>query len=443
MEGSYVVAVIGGACAGSEIASLLATVGMEVLLFEQNALPYGKIEDGLPRWHAKLQAKEMAAIDNRINHPSIHFIPHCRLGEHITARELIEEWGLSMVIMANGAWRDRPLRVDGVDEVRDDSFLYQNPFVHWFNHYHEKNYAGKRYRVSPGTIIIGGGLASIDVAKICQFQMVMDALRERGFETDVVSLEHKGIFKVLDGFGLTYEELKMAPARLYYRKRVRDMPLVPLGDDPTPEKLKKAAVVREKIIANARKRYGFEVYPLRAPKKILVENGAVRGVIFEEQVFEDGKFKATGQMETVAAASLISSIGSIPEPLSGVPMDGELYSWEDRFTGAVRGLPGVYCVGNAITGRGNIKESLQNARRLGAMIQAGLQSMDPDYEALFKTRAEAARAYVEKLIAKIQAMVPPDAATRDAILERVKALQAARRFEADYLTWRDGVLAAR
>lgn len=443
MEGSYVVAVIGGACAGSEIASQLAEVDMEVLLFEQNALPYGKIEDGLPRWHAKLQAKEMAAIDGRLSHPSIHYIPHCRFGEHVTARELIEEWGLSMVIMANGAWRDRPLRVDGVADVRDDSFVYQNPFIYWFNHYHQRNYSGKTYRVPPATVIIGGGLASIDVAKICQFQMVMEALRVRGIEIDLVSLDRGGIFKVLKENGLSYEELDLAPARLYYRKRVRDMPLMPLGEDPTSDKLEKAARVREKLIANARARYGFEVYPLRSPVKVLVAEGAVRGVTFEKSVFQEGRFVSTGQTETVATQLLISSIGSIPEPLEGVPMEGELYSWEDRFTGAVRGLPGVYCVGNAITGRGNIKESLQNARRLGRVIQAGIQSREVDYEGLFKTRAEAARAYVARMIGKIEAMTPLSPQRQNAILERVARMQGANGYHQDYWEWRDRVLSAR
>jgi hypothetical protein len=51
----HVVAVVGGATAGAEAAAMLADRGVVVVVFEQNQRPYGKIEDGLPRWHVKLR----------------------------------------------------------------------------------------------------------------------------------------------------------------------------------------------------------------------------------------------------------------------------------------------------------------------------------------------------------------------------------------------------
>jgi flavin-dependent dehydrogenase len=51
-------AIFGGACSGSEAASRLAHCGVYVAVFEQHAIPYGKIEDGLPKWHVKLRDKE-------------------------------------------------------------------------------------------------------------------------------------------------------------------------------------------------------------------------------------------------------------------------------------------------------------------------------------------------------------------------------------------------
>jgi len=53
----HVVAVIGGATAGAEIAARLADLGARVVVFEQNARPYGKIEDGLPGRHVGLCKK--------------------------------------------------------------------------------------------------------------------------------------------------------------------------------------------------------------------------------------------------------------------------------------------------------------------------------------------------------------------------------------------------
>ena len=54
----HFVAIFGGACAGSEAAFRLAERGIYVAVFEQQALPHGKIEDGLPKWHVKLRNKE-------------------------------------------------------------------------------------------------------------------------------------------------------------------------------------------------------------------------------------------------------------------------------------------------------------------------------------------------------------------------------------------------
>ena len=51
---THLVAVVGGACAGSAVAEVLAARGCRVVVFDQNPRPYGKIEDGLPslieRW---------------------------------------------------------------------------------------------------------------------------------------------------------------------------------------------------------------------------------------------------------------------------------------------------------------------------------------------------------------------------------------------------------
>ena len=59
--------ICGGAVAGSEAARLFAERGALAIVFEQNARPYGKIEDGLPRWHAKLREKEYARIDENLD----------------------------------------------------------------------------------------------------------------------------------------------------------------------------------------------------------------------------------------------------------------------------------------------------------------------------------------------------------------------------------------
>src|SRR5262245_2197834 len=83
----YVVAVVGAATAGSEIARILAGRGIRVIVIEQNPRPYGKIEDGLPRWHVKQRQDEYQEINKRLDHPAIDYVPLTRMGQDISFDE--------------------------------------------------------------------------------------------------------------------------------------------------------------------------------------------------------------------------------------------------------------------------------------------------------------------------------------------------------------------
>ena len=45
---NQIVGIVGGAVAGSEAVYQFTERGVRCIVFEQNDLPYGKIEDGLP-----------------------------------------------------------------------------------------------------------------------------------------------------------------------------------------------------------------------------------------------------------------------------------------------------------------------------------------------------------------------------------------------------------
>src|SRR5574337_1924199 len=111
----HVVVIVGGAVAGSEAAFRLAERGILCVVLEQNDRPYGKIEDGLPRWHVNLRLQEEKKIDDKLAQPGVHFVPRTRLGRDLTLEEVLG-WGLSAVVLANGAWRDRRLPLPGIDQ---------------------------------------------------------------------------------------------------------------------------------------------------------------------------------------------------------------------------------------------------------------------------------------------------------------------------------------
>src|SRR5574337_1011199 len=127
----HVVVIVGGAVAGSEAAFRLAERGILCVVLEQNDRPYGKIEDGLPRWHVNLRAQEEKKIDEKLARPGVRFVPRTKLGREFHLEDLVG-WGLSAVVLATGAWRDRPLPLSGIERFVGAGFCYQNPFVYWF-----------------------------------------------------------------------------------------------------------------------------------------------------------------------------------------------------------------------------------------------------------------------------------------------------------------------
>ncbi|MGO8997839.1 MAG: NAD(P)-binding protein [Polyangiaceae bacterium] len=369
----HVVAIVGAAVSGSVAAKVLADRGCEVVVFEQNDRPYGKIEDGLPRWHTKLRKQEYRKIDERFSRPRIHFVPRTRLGRDIDFEILATRWGFSALLLAIGAWRDRPLDVPGVDAYVDRGLVYQNPFVHWFNHKNERAYAGPRYEVPDGTLCIGGGLASIDVIKIIQLEIYERALRKRGIEATMLDLEHEGIATFCERKNVDPKSLGVTDGLLLYRRRAEDMPLAETPAHPTPEQIKKAQLVRRKTLEIAERKFLFRFQERRLAKSVLVEGGSMVGLTVVETKVDGRKVEAvTGSEHNLRTPLVVSSIGSVPEKISGIAMTGEMYAFKSWDTGEYDGLPGVFGLGNVVTGKGNIHESLEHGERVAEHVARSL-----------------------------------------------------------------------
>ena len=397
VSGKQVALVIGGAVAGSEAVAQLTQQGILTIVMEQNPRPYGKIEDGLPRWHVKLRRQEYDKIDAKLANPNVRFIPLTKLGRDITLEEILR-WGLSAVCLATGAWRDRPLPVPGIDAYIDRGFFYQNPFVYWFNHYEDPGYDGPKYEAPDGAIVVGGGLASLDVVKILQLEAVGHALKAKGLPGEMLELEHKGIKRSLDALGITMADLGVKGCTLYYRRRVEDMPLQEPPDNPTPEQMAKTGMVRRKLLQNFLDKYLFTFHERHAPVAPIVEGDGLAGLRFAETEIKDGKATIKpGSEKEVRAPLVISSIGSIPEPLQGIEMKGELYRIKDENSGEVEGLPGVFALGNAVTGKGNIQISFKHGRLVGLHVCEYLRGQP----ALTPTKVAAIEAEIKSLQEKV------------------------------------------
>ncbi|MCP3929687.1 MAG: FAD-dependent oxidoreductase [Bacteroidetes bacterium] len=360
---NHIVAIFGGAVSGAEAAFQLSRKGIKTIVFEQNALPYGKIEDGLPKWHHKLRDKEEGKIDEKLDHPMVTFVPGVQLGKDIDFEEVVNNWGFSAVFLAIGAWRDRPLPIKDIEQYIEKGLIYQNAFIHWFNHKHEPDYKGEQLDLEDGAVIIGGGLASLDVAKIFMFESVQKALERRGYKVNLFQLD-RSIAKVLSQLGYTLEELGINPCTIYYRRRIQDMPLYPeTGEKDTPEKIAKKQKIQAKIFSNYQKKYLFNMEPLHSPVDKITENGRLTGLVFQKTKIENGRVVSIpNALVEVKAPMFVSSIGSLPVKIKGIPSEWETYQIDEKDHCKVLGFDHVFAIGNTVTGRGNINTSLRHGR---------------------------------------------------------------------------------
>lgn len=422
--GKHVVAIVGGATSGAEAAAVLADKGVEVVVFEMNPRPFGKIEDGLPRWHAKQRRDEYQNIGAKLKKPGVHFVPNTKLGRDVKFEELAKAWGFSALLLANGAWRDRPL-LPGAEAYVGQGLVYQNALVYWFNHHVEKGFKGERFEIPEGAVIVGGGLASFDVVKICMIETVTRALEKRGIHAHMHDLEKTGIPKTLAGHGLTLETLGVKPCVLYYRRRAKDMPIAEIPKDATPEERAKREGVREKILKNLVDKFGFVFQPLHAPEGLIVEGGRCVGVTFSRTDIVNGKVvKVPGPPVAARSSMVISSIGSIPDPVPGVEMVGEYYKFGSEETGEYLPVPGVFGLGNVITGKGNIRVSMMHGRQIAESVSRRYLGLDGSDGPLPPTAAQqAGAAAAEQVAAHLETKAPLAPAQAKAVLGRVQQRQ--------------------
>jgi ferredoxin--NADP+ reductase len=360
----YFVVIIGGGVAGSEAAYQLSKRGIYSAIFEQHALPYGKIEEGLPKWHIKLRNQEEKKIDDKLSQSHVFLIPKTTIGTDISLKEILE-WGFSAIILASGAWRDRPLPLPDINRYIGKGLYYQNMFVSWFNHYHEPGFSAPDCPIHDNAIVIGGGLASLDVVKILMLETTLQALAERGYKANLFELERFGINDYLKNNGISFSDLGLKGCTLYYRKRVEDMPITPLPPTLSPEKLVKIQQLRKRIIQKYQDKYLFDVKECYLPIRAIDDDGWLKGIVFRK--VNQLPRKAHYEIE-VRSSLVISAIGSLPTVFPEISRQGELLAIADPKTGRIKGYQNVFAIGNAITGRGNIQESLTSSRYISRLL---------------------------------------------------------------------------
>jgi ferredoxin/flavodoxin---NADP+ reductase len=437
--GQHFVAIIGGAISGSVSAEILADHGIRVAVIEQNKRPYGKIEDGLPRWHVEQRKQEYGRIDARLKKPGVYFVPSTKLGRDLDFQDLCKNWGFSAVILANGAWRDRDLGVPGAEKFIDKGLIYQNPFIYWYNHKNEKGYTGPRYDAPDETVVVGGGLASIDVVKVLQLENYERAMKARGIPTDMHELEKKGVPAVCKAHGVQPEDLGVKGCLLIYRRREQDMPLAQPPENATPDQIARTEQVRQKLLRLAREKYLFRVQDRRLTTGPIVENGRLAGLKVAETKVEGRKAEPVpGSEHELRAPLVISSIGSVPEIIPGVAMKGEYYTFTDEDLPRYAGCDRVFGVGNVVTGQGNIRVSLVHSQKVTTQLIENYMSVGNgggDFSALYASAEARAAGRAKAVQERVQALPALSESEIAALEQRVRALQERVGYTSDYDSW--------
>jgi NADPH-dependent glutamate synthase beta subunit-like oxidoreductase len=439
----HVVGIVGGAVSGSVAAEILADKGCQVVVFEQGDRPYGKIEDGLPRWHHKQRKMEYGKIDARLARPNVHFVPRTRLGKDLAFEELARGWGLSALLLANGAWRDRRLELPGAEDVVDRGLVYQNRFIYWFNHKHERDYDGPVYEVPEGAVVVGGGLASLDVIKVIQLELYGRALKKHGFDENMYHLEHEGIPDICRDHGIEDpRSLGVKDGLLIYRRRTEDMPLAQEPDNATPEQRKRTEATRRKILEKSQEKFLFRFEDRRLAQSLIVEDGRLEGIVLVESRVEGRTaVPVPGTEHEIRTRLVVSSIGSVPEKIPGIEMRGEYYAYRDSETGEYAGAPGVFGLGNVVTGQGNIRASLLHGQFVAKNLVEnylgigdtadGARPISTTGDAA-SAKATAGAVAIQSYLGRTPGLAPAQVAK---ILERVKQRQREVGFDGDYRTW--------
>ncbi len=103
--------------------------------------------------------------------------------------------------------------------------------------------------------------------------------------------------------------------------------------------------------------------PLHSPVDKITENGRLTGLVFQITKIENGRVVSIpNALVEVKAPMFVSSIGSLPVKIKGIPSEWETYQIDEKDHCKVLGFDHVFAIGNTVTGRGNINTSLRHGR---------------------------------------------------------------------------------
>ncbi|MBN1623830.1 MAG: FAD-dependent oxidoreductase [Clostridia bacterium] len=175
------VAVVGSGPSGLSCAYYLRTLGYEVDVYEEKALPGGVIRYGGPEY--RLPEESVLKDIGIIEKAGVKFIVNTKVGRDVSLDKLRDEY--DAVFLGTGFSLSRELKIPGYEH---EDVAYAIPFLGQTRDY-LRNLA-KMPEVHEKTVVIGGGNVAFDVGR------TLIRLQQTKYNKDFVSmaaLEHRGI----------------------------------------------------------------------------------------------------------------------------------------------------------------------------------------------------------------------------------------------------------
>ena len=173
------------------------------------------------------------------------------------------------------------------------------------------------------------------------------------------------------------------------------------------------------------------------PVEALSHNGKLNGIRFQQTKMENGKVvPIDGNYHDVVTPLVISSIGSIPEMIEGIPSERGVFKISDSNSCLVDGFDHVFAIGNAVTGKGNIVESIKHSREISTEIGENfLDWQHKDYQNWHRQTTVKVDSEIENIIANIeQKDFLSDSAFKTA-MGKVRSLQKKVGYNGNYKSW--------
>jgi hypothetical protein len=176
--------------------------------------------------------------------------------------------------------------------------------------------------------------------------------------------------------------------------------------------------------------------PCHVPVDKIVEEGQLVGLIMQETRIENGKVvPIPGSEKEVRGPEVIASIGSIPEVINGIPMQWQVYKVIPEECCRIDGFSNVFALGNAVTGRGNIKESLQHGRETSLATAERYLSESSTYESGYRMAEANVDHQLGNVSSKIERLTMPSTDQKEYIMQKVKTLQQKIGYKGDFKAW--------